>query len=67
MHVDLMVSHCQVERREKLGTSESIKYVNDSRQRMCVFLRHQVELTLVDAETPAFVLLFDQNGRTRKR
>ena len=33
MHLDLIVSHCQVERRDKTGTRESVKY---SWRRVCV-------------------------------
>lgn len=37
MYFDLMVFHCQVERRKLLGTSESVDNVLEARQRMCVF------------------------------
>ena len=31
----------------------------------CAVFFHRVELTVVDAETPASVLLFDENSRAR--
>lgn len=58
-HTNLVIARAQVQLREVGNTCQLIQQLVDDRQGELVLDRHQIQSPVVNAETPATILLFD--------